>query len=51
MLQPNQLKDLSLTAARTLEKHVMELPDAAVVTARALITAEERLRQRVALQP
>jgi rare lipoprotein A len=51
--------DLSVTVARdgfeaarkgakTIEKHVKELPDAAVVTARVLITAEERLRQRVA---
>ena len=42
-----------MTAARTIERHVKDLPDAAVVTAavstaRALITAEERLRQRVA---
>jgi len=38
-------------SARKIEQHVKELPDAAVVTAmqtaRALISAEERLRQRV----
>lgn len=38
----------ALKGARRIEKHVKELPDAAVVTARALISAEERLRQRIA---
>src|ERR1035437_4648584 len=47
LLQPNQLMGMPMTAARTIERHVKDFPEAAVTTARALISAEERLRQRI----
>ncbi|MDP4198961.1 MAG: septal ring lytic transglycosylase RlpA family protein [Bacteroidota bacterium] len=53
LIQPNQLMGMPVAtsvvagAARKIEQHVKELPEAAVTTARALISAEERLRQRI----
>lgn len=47
LLQPNQLMGMPVAAARKIEQHVKDFPEAAVTTARALISAEERLRQRI----
>src|SRR5690242_13164887 len=51
MVQPNQLKDASIKAVRrttgTIEQTLREIPDSVVSTARIIISAEERLRQRL----
>ena len=51
MVQPNQIKDVSMKAVRrtgsALEQTFREIPDAAKTTARLLISAEERLQQRL----
>jgi rare lipoprotein A len=51
MLQPNQIKDLSRGAVRRTQSAIehtwRDFPDAAVSTARVIISAEEKLRQRL----